>query len=78
MARSEVWLDQDVQRYRQAAHAESTKTVYRCQFKYITFCDNYGYQPVPATSQVLCRYVAFQADFLCPASICYKTVLECN
>lgn len=70
MEKSEVSLDREVQKYRLAAYAESTKTAYKCQLKkYISFCERYSYQPVPVTSQVLCRYVAFLADTMCPTSI---------
>jgi hypothetical protein len=70
MEESEVSLDKEVNKYRQAAHAESTKTVYKCQLKrYISFCDKYSYQPVPVSSKVLCRYAAYLADTMRPASI---------
>lgn len=70
MAEGEVSLDREVRRYKQAAFAESTKSVYRTQIKkYIEFCKNYGYEPVPASSQVICRYVAYLAQTMCPSSI---------
>lgn len=70
MEEVEVPLDAEVQKYRQAALSENTKSTYRCQIKkYLVFCSSYGYQPVPASSQTICRYIAFLAQSMRPASI---------
>jgi hypothetical protein len=37
--------------------------------KYLTFCTIHGYKPVPASSQVICRYIAFLAQSMRPGSI---------
>lgn len=70
MAASEISLEKDVRRYKQLTYAESTKTAYVCQLnKYYKFCRIYGYEPVPANNDVLCKYVAYLAHSLCPNSI---------
>lgn len=70
MEKVEISLDTDVRKYRQAAFSDNTKSTYRCQMKkYLDFCTQYMYQPVPASSQTICRYIAFLAQSLRPASI---------
>jgi hypothetical protein len=55
-----------------AAFATSTKTAYACQIKkYLTFCKLYDYQPVPVSTEVLCKYAAYLAQ-----SCCYTTVKQ--
>jgi site-specific recombinase XerD len=70
MAQSQTLLDKDVERYKKAAYADSTKAAYRCQLKkYLNFCKSYGVQSIPVSSQTLCRYVAFLAQNMRPSSI---------
>ena len=70
MAEVEIPLDAEVRKYRQAAFADSTKRTYRCQLKkYLEFCTSHGYEPVPASSENICRYIAFLAQSMRPGSI---------
>lgn len=56
--------------YRKCTFAENTKAAYSCQLKkYYKFCSLYGYDPVPASNDVLCKYVAYLARSLCVNSI---------
>lgn len=52
-------LDADVVKYQAHAYAETTKQTY-CTHRrsYLSFCAKYGYVPVPASTDTLCRYVA--------------------
>ena len=62
MAASEQHLDYLVGRFRLAAYAESTKAAYRSQLSaYLQFCSTYGYNPVPASTVTICRYIAYLA-----------------
>ena len=50
-------LEMDVTRYRQAAYASTTKATYKAQLKkYLQFCHQLSYEPVPASSNMLCQY----------------------
>lgn len=70
MAQGETPFDKDVECYKQAVFADSTKAAYRCQLnKFLKFCECYGLQPMPTSSQTLCRYVAFLAQTMRPSSI---------
>lgn len=70
MEEVEIPLDAEVRKFRQAAFSDNTKSTYRCQLKkYLDFCTYYGYQPVPASSQTICRYIAFLAQSMRPGSI---------
>jgi hypothetical protein len=52
-----------------AAFARSTVQTYKSQTNsYLRFCVNYGLQPVPATQQILCTYMAFLSRSLTPSS----------
>ncbi len=51
MAEAEASLDRDVRRYQKSAFEESSKTAYSYQLtRYLTFCNMYGYTPLPVTS----------------------------
>jgi hypothetical protein len=53
-----------------AAFARSTVQTYKSQTNsYLRFCVNYGLQPVPATQQTLCSYMAFLSRSLTPSSV---------
>jgi len=70
MASSEVALDVSIRKYLAASLSESTKRVYRCQLRsYLSFCNNYGYQPAPASATTVMRYVAHLAQRLSYRSI---------
>lgn len=70
MEKVEISLDADVRKYRQAAFSDNTKSTYKCQMKkYLDFCTQYRCQPAPASSQTVCRYIAFLAQSMRPASI---------
>lgn len=60
MARLIQDLDAEVAGWRQLTFAESTKSAYRSHQKtYLHFCQMIGTQPVPATTQTICRYAAY-------------------
>ena len=70
MEEGKVSLDSKVERYRNTAYASSTKSAYNCQVrKYMMFCKEQCYEPVPANSTQLCRYAAYLAKTLCPATV---------
>jgi hypothetical protein len=70
MAQRETTLDKDVRKYKEAAYASNTKSAYASQLrKYIDFCNMYNYQSVPASSDVICRYVAHLAQTMCSNSV---------
>jgi hypothetical protein len=53
-----------------AAFARNTVRTYKSQTNsYLRFCVNYGLQPVPATQQTLCTYMAFLSRSLTPSSV---------
>lgn len=63
-------LDRTVALYQRSAYSANTIRCYASQRKsYINFCTRIGVAPVPATTQLLCRYVAFLGRTLCYKSI---------
>lgn len=63
-------LDSAVIAYRGAAYSSATKQAYSSQYlAYMKFCDYFGFKPLPASQQQLCRYVAFLATYLSYSSI---------
>lgn len=51
--------------YRAQALAESTKASYRTFRKcYLDFCNTMNYEPLPASNELLCRYIAHLAERL--------------
>ena len=70
MAQGEISLEHQVRMYRRAAFATNTKTAYSCQLKkYLSFCEQYGFQPLPADNNIICQYVAFLAQSMCYTSV---------
>ncbi len=70
LADAEEALDRDARRYRKSAYVETTKYVYRCQLKkHVSFCESFGYTPVPCSDTILCRYIAYLARSLTPQSV---------
>lgn len=70
MAELEKTLDEEVASYRADCYASSTKKSYSShRKKYLDFCTQLGYMPVPITSINLFRYVAYLARSLKPSSI---------
>lgn len=56
--------------YKRLTFADSTRSAYSCQMnKYIKFCEQYGFQPVPANNDMLCMYAVYLSRTLCPSSI---------
>ena len=63
-------LEMDVTRYRKAAYASTTKATYKAQLKkYLQFCHQLSYEPVPPSSNTLCQYAAPLALSMRPSSI---------
>jgi hypothetical protein len=61
----ELALDGEVKKFKSSTFAVSTQRAYRThRDSYLAFCKYMGYTPVPATSEVLCRYVALRARSL--------------
>jgi hypothetical protein len=59
MAETEASLDELVVTFTKASLSEATKSTYRSQLtSYLKFCIKYDYQPVPASTLTLCRYIA--------------------
>lgn len=53
-------LDERVHQLQQKSFADATRAAYRSQWAvYIGFCELLNARPVPATTQLLCRYVAY-------------------
>ena len=53
-------LEQNVQFYLQAAVTKSTMRSYTSGYhRYSDFCSRYGYQPLPMSETVLCKFVTF-------------------
>lgn len=70
MAHEECDLACWVIKYRNAAYADCTKSAYRCQLKsYLLFCDRFHFKPVPASSDVMCKYAAHLASKMKPNSV---------
>lgn len=71
-------LDTDIARYRRLAYSANTQQTYRSQRNaYYRFCLYFGYDPIPATPTIVCRYACFLARTLSPDSIaCYLNVLR--
>jgi hypothetical protein len=56
--------------FKQAAYADSTKSVYRSQTKsYLNFCFQYRLVPMPATQETLCCYMSYLTRSLSASSI---------
>ena len=63
-------LDRKVSFYKELCFSLNTKKAYTVHRKtYIAFCNSIGANPVPATTQLLCRYAAFLARKLKYTSI---------
>lgn len=61
----ELALDCEVKSAKNCMFAPSTKKAYDLHRRsYLAFCEAMGYTPVPATSEVLCRYAALLARSL--------------
>ena len=66
----ETSLDEEVVTYLQQTYAPSTQRTYKTHKEsYLAFCSVMGYEPVPATTMVLCRYASFLARSLKFSSI---------
>ena len=67
---TESWLDKQVCMYRAHTYAENTKRTYNShRERYLQFCASMGYSPVPASTEVLCRYAAMLASRLKYSSV---------
>lgn len=67
---SQTGLDQKVDQFLARTFAVSTNKTYAChRRRFVTFCESYGYIPVPVSSLTLCRYAAFLAQSLGYSSI---------
>lgn len=56
--------------FKNAAFAQSTIRTYKSQSNcYFKFCLNYNLQPIPASQQTLCSYIAFLTESHSPSSI---------
>ena len=65
-------LDQEVEACKDNAFASTTKRTYDTHRKsYFKFCQLINVQPVPATSQNICRYVVYLSR-----SLCYNSVTQ--
>ena len=54
-----------MQKYKNEAYAATTRKAYNTHRKtYLLFCERLGYCPVPATTDIICRYSAFLARSL--------------
>ena len=70
MVSEEVTLDRDIALYRSVTFAQSTKRTYASHKRaYFKFCAAMGYNPVPVSQTVLCRYAAYLARRLAVSSI---------
>lgn len=70
MAQSREVLRQEVSRYQSRCWAPTTSRTYKAHRKaYMTFCNQYQLDPVPASSDQLCMYAAFLARRLSYSSI---------
>ena len=63
-------LQSEVAIFTSRAYADNTNRAYRTHRRsYLAFCTYMGYNPVPATSEVVCHYAASLARSLCFSSI---------
>ena len=63
-------LNQEVLQFRLYTFADSTKSTFRTYWNsYFRFCPLAGYEPVPATTTLICQYAAFLTRTLKAASI---------
>ena len=63
-------LQSEVAIFTSRAYADNTNRAYRTHRRsYLAFCTYMGYNPVPATSEVVCHYAAFLARSLSFSSI---------
>jgi hypothetical protein len=70
LAESEISLRRQVREYKRLTFADSIRSAYSCQMKkYLNFCELYGWQPVPANTDMLCMYAVYLSHTLCPSSI---------
>ena len=70
MAQTEAQLDSQIIHYRGLAYAASTKQAYSSHKKsYFQFCVQMGYNPIPVSQVVLCRYAAHLANRLAFTSV---------
>ena len=70
MEKTEAELDALVDKFAHAAIAQSTRASYRSQINsFVSFCNNFGYTAIPASTLTLCRYVAFLSSRLKCTSI---------
>lgn len=66
----EARLDAKIQQFNRAAFSSNTIRTYEVHRKsYMKFCSLMGYVPVPAPTEVICRYVAWLSEKLCYGSI---------
>lgn len=55
-------LDKEVAALREHTYAPATKQNYKSQLRsYLEFCHTYNFQPVPASPENICRYIAYLA-----------------
>lgn len=73
MVQQEGALDHEWIAYKRAALAPNTQTAYAIHVRtYMTFCNAFGYTPVPATPVTMCRYAAYLARTHASSSVrCY-------
>ena len=63
-------LDALVLQYRRSAYAESTKSAYKSQLRqYMSFCHRFQYSPLPASTTIISRYIAYISTLISPSSI---------
>ena len=63
-------LDRKVSYYRRLAYSNSTRASYSSHLKsYMEFCSSLGYSPVPASTDIISRYIAHLSERLLPQSI---------
>ncbi|XP_078613489.1 uncharacterized protein LOC144883111 [Branchiostoma floridae x Branchiostoma japonicum] len=63
-------LDAEISAFRASTFADSTKSTYGTHLRaYLQFCLFLGYPPVPATTEIVCRYAAFLARSLTYTSV---------
>ena len=63
-------LDALILQYRRSTYAESTKATYKSQLRqYFAFCHRFQYSPLPASTIVISRYIAYISTRVSPSSI---------